>query len=93
MVTVPGAVYTYCNTVGSVLNLKDRQWKRKMKNDYSHSNKIIKEFAREHNISAPGLPWDPGIILYILRKYCITIASSIFWDYYHNPLSDRYIKY
>ena len=93
VVTVPGAVYTYCDTAGSVLNIKDKQWKRKMKNDYSHSDDIIKEFAREHSISAPGLPWDPGIILYIIRKYCIIIASSIFWNYYHNPLSDRYIKY
>ena len=93
VVTVPGAVYTYCDTVGSVLNIKDKQWKQKMSNDYAYSNKIIKEFAKEHNITAPGLPWDPGIILYVIRKYSITLASFIFWDYYHNPLSDRYIKY
>ena len=93
VVTVPGAIYTYRNIADSVLNIKDKQWRRKMKNDYAHSNKAIKEFSRDHNISAPGLPGDPGIILYVIRKYVITLASLIFWRYYHNPLSDRYIKY
>lgn len=93
VITVPGAIYTYRYTPGSCLRNKDKAWKEKLREDFKHSDQQIKQFAKNHEISAPGLPWDPGIIIYIIRKYYITMMSWIFRDYYRNPQSSRYIIY
>lgn len=81
VITVPGADYTYRCTDGSIMNIRDPEWKRKLDEDYKHSQELIKAFAKSHKISAPGLPWDPGILLYIIRKYYIIIRSHLFKNY------------
>lgn len=93
VITVPGANYTYRCTDGSVMNKKDLKWKKKLKEDYKHSKELISNFASSHNVSAPGLPWNLGILLYIFRKYYIVTMSHIFKEYYYNPLSARYVRY
>ncbi len=93
VITVPGANYTYRCTDGSVMNKKDQKWKRKLKEDYKHSKELISDFASSHNVSAPGLPWNFGILLYVVRKYYIVIMAHIFKEYYRNPLSARYVRY
>ena len=93
VVTGPGAIYTYRNTEGSIMNIKDRKWRQRIHTDKKHSDVLIKEFAKQHHISAPGLGWNFGLVCYIVRKYYITIMASIFKNYYRNPNSSRYIKY
>ncbi len=93
VITVPGANYTYRCTDGSVMNKKDLKWKKKLKEDYKHSKDLIRDFASSHNVSAPGLPWNLGILLYIFRKYYIVTMSHIFKEYYYNPLSAKYVRY
>lgn len=93
VITVPGAIYTYQYTAGSCLHTQNRAWKERMRKDYKHSDLQIKTFAKNHLISAPGLPWNLGIITYIIRKYYITVMSWIFRDYYRNPASSRYVRY
>ncbi len=93
VITVPGANYTYRCTDGSVMNKKDLKWKKKLKEDYKHSKELIRDFASSHNVSAPGLSWNLGILLYIFRKYYIVTMSHIFKEYYYNPLSARYMRY
>ena len=84
VITVPGANYTYRCTDGSVMNKKDLKWKKKLKEDYKHSKELISNFASSHNVSAPGLPWNLGILLYIFRKYYIVTMSHIFKEYYYS---------
>lgn len=93
IVTVTGAIYTYRSTEGSIMNIKDRKWRERIHADKKHSDVVVKEFAKQHHISAPGLRINFGFVRYVLRKYYITLMASIFKDYYRNPKSSRYIKY
>lgn len=93
VITVPGANYTYRCTEGSIMNKKDWKWKKQLKEDNKHSKELVNDFASSHNVSAPGLPWNLGILLYIFRKYYIVTMSHIFKEYYYNPLSARYVRY
>ncbi len=90
IVTVPGSVYTYRNTEGSIMNIKDREWRERIHADKKHSDVMIKEFAKHHHILVPGSGLNFGTVKYIVRKYYITIMASIFRNYYRNPNSPRY---
>ena len=41
VVTVPGAIYTYRNTEGSIMNIKDRKWRQRIHTDKKHSDVLI----------------------------------------------------
>ncbi len=77
LVTVPGAVYHYVYTEDSILHTRDREWKNRLKQDWRHARGQIMEFCRQHGISAPGLPGDPGIVLYVLRKFGIGLKTAV----------------
>lgn len=76
IVTVPQTAYTYRCNEGSILTTEDTECKRRRREDLGHSRALITGFAKEHNISVPGIGYNPGIITYIARKfYMNTIAA------------------
>lgn len=77
IVTVPGTSYVYESVEGSIMNRTDLAWVRKRRQDFLHSRAVIRSFAKEHNISAPGLGYNVGIVRYVIRKLYKNAKSAL----------------
>lgn len=68
VVTVPDAVYIYRSNENSILTTRTPERKLRLRTDRQHSVQIIRNFAKEHNFTIPGLGYNFGLLAYIARK-------------------------
>jgi len=76
VVTVPQTAYTYFSNDNSILNTQDPAKKRRCRVDLAHSRELIRSFANEHQLSVPGIGYNPGILVYLARKFYLTTAAA-----------------
>lgn len=69
IVGVPGAIYFYAKTPGSILHRPDKEAAKKRSTDSRHAVRQIETFAKSKRISLPGRSIDFDKAHYIIRKY------------------------